>query len=63
MYWAGYTYRYWHYLTGESSKEIYKQADAAIMDDTYLGFHTLDVAMAVEDLIEIHKQKTAFNNK
>lgn len=22
MYWTGYTYRYWHYYTGESSNEI-----------------------------------------
>ena len=26
LYWAGYVYRYWHFLTGESSKDIYKQA-------------------------------------
>ena len=26
IYWIGYIYRYWHYVTGESSKEIYKQA-------------------------------------
>ena len=24
IYWIGYIYRYWHYVTGESSKEIYK---------------------------------------
>ena len=26
IYWIGYIYRYWHYTTSESSKEIYKQA-------------------------------------
>ena len=26
MYWAGYTYRYWHYYTGESSKAIFQIA-------------------------------------
>ena len=57
VFWAGYTYRYWHFLTGESSKEIYHQADAQIMDDSYFGFHTLDVSMAVDDLKEIYKQK------
>lgn len=57
MFWSGYTYRYWHYLTGESSKEIYVQADAQTMNDSYLGFHTLDVAMAVEDLKELYRQK------
>lgn len=32
MYWAGYTYRYWHYYTGEYSREIYKAADAKTMN-------------------------------
>lgn len=59
MFWTGYTYRYWHFLNGESSKEIYKQADAQIMNDSYLGFHTLDIAMAVADLKEICRQKQA----
>ena len=27
MYWTGYTYRYWHYYTGENSREIYRTAD------------------------------------
>lgn len=57
MYWAGYTYRYWHYYTGETSKEIYKIADAKMMDSCWLGFHTLDVEMAIDDLKEIHRQK------
>ena len=57
MYWAGYTYRYWHYYTGETSQEIYKTADAKTMDECWLGFHTLDVAMAIDDLKEIFDQK------
>ena len=28
MYWTGYLYRYWHYYTGEFSREIYQIADA-----------------------------------
>lgn len=56
-YWSGYVYRYWHLLTGESSQEIYRQADASTMQDCYLGFHTLDVNMAIEDLKELHRQK------
>ena len=59
MYWIGYTYRYWHYYTGENSKEIYKIADAYIMNECWLGFHTMDVEMAIEDLKEIYRQ----NNK
>lgn len=57
MYWTGYIYRYWHFLTGESSKEIYQQADWNTMKETYLGFHTLDNTMAVENLKEIYRQK------
>lgn len=57
MYWAGYTYRYWHYYTNECSCEIYKIADAKTMRECWLGFHTLDVEMAIDDLQEIDKQK------
>lgn len=57
MYWTGYVYRYWHYYTGESSQEIYKIADAEMMNDCWLGFHTLDVEMAIDDLKEIHDQR------
>ena len=61
MFWTGYVYRYWHLLTGESSREIYAQADARLMKDCYLGFHTLDIAMAIEDLKEINCQKLEKN--
>lgn len=29
---AGYIYRYWHYYTNESSREIYQTADAKVMN-------------------------------
>ena len=57
MYWAGYTYRYWHYYTGESSRDIYGIADAVTMHDCWPGFHTLDVEMAIDDLTEIYRHK------
>jgi len=57
LFWIGYVYRYWHLMTGESSRDIYVQADAKQMNECYLGFHALDVAMAVEDLKEIHQQR------
>lgn len=57
MYWIGYTYRYWHYYTGENSHEIYKIADAETMCECWPGFHTFDVEMAVDDLKEIYEQK------
>lgn len=57
MYWAGYLYRYWHYYTKESSREIYQIANAKTMNECWLGFHTFDVEMAIDDLKEIHRLK------
>ena len=57
MYWTGYTYRYWHYYTNQCSREIYSIADAKTMNECWLGFHTFDVEMAIDDLKEIYKQK------
>lgn len=59
MYWIGYTYRYWHYYTNESSKKIYEIANADTMNECWLGFHTFDVEMAIDDLIEISISKNA----
>ena len=58
MYWSGYIYRYWHYMTGESSRAIYRQASAKTMNINYLMFHTMDPYIAVEDLKELYRQKT-----
>ena len=52
MYWTGYLYRYWHYLTGELSRDIHAQADEDRMHTSYAGFHTLDPDMAIERLKE-----------
>lgn len=57
MYWAGYTYRYWHYYARETSREIYQTADARTMKECWPGFHTLDVEMAIDDLKELYRQK------
>lgn len=57
MYWTGYTYRYWHYYKNQCSREIYKIADCQMMNECWLGFHTLDVEMAIDDLQEIYQQK------
>lgn len=59
MYWTGYTYRYWHYYTKAASKEIYSIADAQTMQECWLGFHTMDVEMAIDDLQELYKQRQA----
>lgn len=61
MYWIGYTYRYWHFHTGETSKAVYQQAPAKTMNTNYLMFHTMDPEMAVEDLKAIHQQRSRRN--
>ena len=57
LYWTGYLYRFWHYTTGEDSKEIYKQASAETMSRNWLIFHTLAPEIAIEDLKEIYRQR------
>ena len=53
MFWIGYTYSYWHFLTGESSKKILAQAPPKIMKRGYAGLHTVDMTLAIEDLKQI----------
>lgn len=52
LYWMGYIYRYWHFYTGESSREIYKQASAKTMNVVYLMYHTMSPEMAIDRLKE-----------
>lgn len=52
MYWIGYTYRKWACYTGESSREIYKQANAEYMNVIFLAYHCLDVLMAIDRIKE-----------
>ena len=57
MYWIGYVYRYWHYYKKESSAKIYRQANVKTMKRNYTMFHTMDPELAIDDLIEIKRQK------
>ena len=57
LYWAGYLYRFWHFATGEDSKEIYRQAPAETMSRNWLIFHTLAPEVAIGDLKEIYRQR------
>jgi len=50
LFWIGYTYSYWHFLTGESSKKILTQAPPKTMKRAYAGMHTMDMHLAIEDL-------------
>lgn len=57
LYWTGYIYRYWSFYTGESSREIYKQAPAKTMKTVYLMYHTMSPEMAIDRLKETHTFK------
>lgn len=56
LYWIGYTYRYWHYYTGEESSRIYKQAHVEVMKRNYMMLHTMSPSLAVDALKEICQQ-------
>lgn len=56
LFYAGWIYRYWHYKTGESSKEIYRQTNEREILDSY-GLHIEANDLAVEDLKAIARQK------
>jgi len=51
MFWIGYTYCYWHFLTEEDNKKIVLKAPPKKMLKSYAGLHTIDTALAIEDLI------------
>lgn len=57
LYWTGYIYRYWAISRGVKSKKIYRIAPAKTMKRNYFAFHTMDPELAVDDLIEIHRQR------
>ena len=59
LYWIGYLYRFWHFVTGEDSKEIYRQAPAETMSRNWLIFHTFAPEVAIEDLKEIYRQRNS----
>ena len=54
LYWTGYIYRYWNFYTGESSKEIYRQAPAKTMRVVYLMYHTMSPELAIDRLKEAY---------
>ena len=56
IYWIGYIYRYWHYVTGESSKKIIKLAPVKVMKKDYERLYM----MTPEEVIEILKEKIEY---
>lgn len=57
LYWIGYLYRYWACSRNEKSRNIFQQAPAKTMKRNYQAFHTFDPDMAIDDLIEICRQR------
>ena len=57
LYWIGYLYRYWACSRNEKSKRIYRCAPAKTMKRNYMAFHTFDPDIAIDDLIEISRQR------
>lgn len=57
LYWVGYLYRYWHFYTGETSKEIYKQSPAAVMRAMFLMYHTMSPEMAIDRLKDTYARR------
>lgn len=48
---------HWHISTYQIVLYKHKIADEKMMNESWLGFHTLDVEMAIDDLKEIYNQK------
>ena len=59
LYWIGYLYRYWAGSRNEKSRKIYRKAPAKTMKRNYMAFHTIDPDIAIDDLIEINRQKNS----
>ena len=52
IYWIGYIYRYWHYVAGESSKEIIKLAPVKVMRQNYERLYMITPEEVIEILNE-----------
>ena len=50
IYWIGYIYRYWHCVTGEFSKEIYKQAPVKVMKQNYRRLYMTTSEEVIEQI-------------
>lgn len=52
LYWVGYLYRYFSFTYEISSKQAYKLLPFKYVASTFLSYHSLDVAQAIERLLE-----------
>lgn len=52
LYWMGYLYRYWCYLYGKTSKQVYRIIKPEELRKLYFAYHSLDPAQAIERILE-----------
>lgn len=52
LHWIGYIYRYWAYISGKSSKQIYKIIKPEQLRKLYFPYHSLDPLQAIERILE-----------
>ena len=52
LYWIGYLYRYWAYTRQVPSKQIYHIVKPNELQKLYLPYHSLDVDVAIERILE-----------
>ena len=52
MHWIGYIYRYWAYISGKSSKQLYKLIKPEKLKKLYFPYHSLDPQQAIDRIVE-----------
>lgn len=52
IYWIGYIYRYWSYMSQKSSKQIYQLVKPNELRKLYFPYHSLDPEMSIERIKE-----------
>lgn len=52
LYWTGYLYRYWAYISGMSSKQLYRMVKPEELEKLYYPYHSLDPEQAIERIME-----------
>ena len=52
LYWIGYIYRYWSYITEKSSKQVYKMIKPDELRKLFYPYHSLDPVQAIERISE-----------
>ena len=52
LYWIGYIYRYWAYISGKTSKQLYRLVKPDQLRKLYFPYHSLDPLQSIERIIE-----------